>query len=342
MISFRKSMHDHQEMDKLFKLSVDCYLSAIDGMERHLPDLHSGFVDEHRENLKALREALSASPGAEALTTGKRKLNEEMRDFSEKSAIYYEGHEQSLREVMVALAEAAATVTAEDVKNRVQFGGLAKQLESVSRMEDLTGARTHLHEQVKALKAFAAGMSLAARTSATHMRDKLADVEMRLKAAERMAATDPLTGILNRREAERALDAWIDSGRPFCLVVADLNQFKSINDRYGHVGGDEVLKEFGRRLAAHVRPADLSFRWGGDEFVVILDCNLRDALLRARQIAEGAVGWYRVPLRGGEQSIEVGASFGVAERLPGETAPQLFARADDNMYQQKAVAAHAP
>ena len=338
MISFKKSMHDLQRMDTMFQVSLDCYLSAIDSVQRHLPDLRSSFVDEHRENLKALHVALSASPGAEELVKGKRKLDAEMKDFREKSAIYQSRHEQSLRDVMVALAEAAATVSAEDAKNGEMFGGFAKQLESVARIDDLNEVRSHLHEHVKALRTFASGMSQKARTSVAHMRGELAAVEKRLKEAERMAATDPLTGMLNRREGERALEERINAGRPFCLVIADLNRFKAINDRYGHVGGDEVLKEFARRLSAHVRPGDLSCRWGGDEFVVILDCNLRDALFRARQLAERAVGRYLIRIKGENQSLEVGACFGVAEHLRGETSQQLFTRADDIMYKQKAAA----
>lgn len=338
MISFKKSMHDLQRMDSMFQVSLECYRAAIESVRRHLPDLRTGFVEEHRDNLKALHEALSWSPAEETLVKGKRRLDEEMKDFRDKSALYHARQEQSLRDVMVALAEAAASVSSEDAKNGERFGGFARELESMARLEDLNEVRKHLREHVKDLKTFAAGLSMTAKKSAAHMRGELAAVEKRLKEAERAAATDPLTGILNRREGERALEERINCGRPFCLVIADLNRFKAINDRYGHVGGDEVLKEFARRISAHVRPGDLSCRWGGDEFVVILDCNLRDALYRSRQLAERAVGRYLINVKGTSESLEVGACFGVAEHLRGESATQLFARADDIMYKQKAAA----
>jgi two-component system cell cycle response regulator len=92
--------------------------------------------------------------------------------------------------------------------------------------------------------------------------------------AQRLSYTDPLTGLYNyrmlreslRRESERA----IRFGHRLCLLVLDLDRFKEVNDSYGHAAGDAVLAEFARRLRAEVREVDLSFRQGGEEFVLLL------------------------------------------------------------------------
>ena len=90
--------------------------------------------------------------------------------------------------------------------------------------------------------------------------------------AQHLAATDPLTQLWNRREGERLVGVRIGGQSPFSLLVIDLNRFKLINDEYGHQCGDRVLEFVAARLSESIRPTDTVCRWGGDEFVVLLDC----------------------------------------------------------------------
>ncbi len=97
---------------------------------------------------------------------------------------------------------------------------------------------------------------------------------MRAKEFLKLAMLDPLTGLHNRRFAqERLVAEMARSGRhghPLTVLMIDLDGFKQINDRYGHWGGDLVLKEFAQRLCRAIRGSDLAIRLGGDEFVVLL------------------------------------------------------------------------
>lgn len=155
---------------------------------------------------------------------------------------------------------------------------------------------------------------------------------------ERQALVDGLTGISNRRGCEDALSHEIArAGRmnaPFTLVVADLDDFKQINDRYGHDAGDDVLREFASVLRLTLRESDLPGRWGGEEFVMLLPGTDAEG---GTQLAERV----RAALR--ERSFHgrdgavfcVTASFGVAQHNPGEGERQLFAHADRALYEAK-------
>lgn len=151
----------------------------------------------------------------------------------------------------------------------------------------------------------------------------------RLKDAERLARTDALTGLGNRREAEGAIREAIAGARPFCLLIFDLNGFKAINDCYGHVQGDQLLKALAKRMQSAVRAADIVCRWGGDEFVVVLnESSMTDAEDRARQIQAGAFGEFTL-YRGSETiRVRVSAGVGAAEYKSGESAAEFFERAD--------------
>jgi diguanylate cyclase (GGDEF)-like protein len=120
-------------------------------------------------------------------------------------------------------------------------------------------------------------------------------------------------------------------------MLFDLDRFKTVNDRYGHGAGDQLLRAFARRLRDQFRAEDLVCRWGGDEFLVILPCRIADAAARARQIADHLGGRYSVKCAGRELIVDVRASAGAAECEPGEIAEELFARADALLYECKAV-----
>jgi len=169
--------------------------------------------------------------------------------------------------------------------------------------------------------------------------------ERRLAASEEryreLALRDDLTGLANRRLLDELLAAALARARrsAMCLVVSylDLDDFKPINDEYGHAVGDAVLVEVGRRLHRTVRGADVIARVGGDEFVVVQECrpdqaNRSVARLRAI-LAE--------PVELPEVTIACGVSVGSVVARPGQGAADVVAAADAAMYEEKRHRARA-
>jgi two-component system cell cycle response regulator len=155
---------------------------------------------------------------------------------------------------------------------------------------------------------------------------------------ERQALVDGLTGIANRRGCEDALTHEIARsdrlGAPFTLVVADLDDFKRINDIHGHDAGDDVLRELASVLRHTLREADLPGRWGGEEFVLLLPGTDAEG---GAQLAERVRSALRErSFRGRDGAVfGVTCSFGVAQHLASEGERQLFAQADRALYEAK-------
>jgi diguanylate cyclase (GGDEF)-like protein len=155
---------------------------------------------------------------------------------------------------------------------------------------------------------------------------------------ERQALVDGLTGIANRRGCEDALGHETARsarlGTPFTLVVADLDDFKQINDRYGHDAGDDVLRETASVLRRTLRESDLAGRWGGEEFVLLLPGT--DAEGGAQLAERVRAGLRERSFRGRDGAVfGVTCSFGVAQHRPGEGERQLFSQADRALYEAK-------
>lgn len=172
---------------------------------------------------------------------------------------------------------------------------------------------------------------LQARVDAQH-------AELRLRATK-----DALTGVANRHalldELEHGLEDARAARRRLAVVFLDLDRFKAVNDRLGHVCGDVVLAEVGRRLAACTRPRDVLGRIGGDEFVIVCrDLDPTDADRAATAIAERARCALREGFTWNGELLEVTASIGVAVSDDRSTSDSLLAAADAAMYRAKGTA----
>jgi diguanylate cyclase (GGDEF)-like protein len=174
-------------------------------------------------------------------------------------------------------------------------------------------------------------------TAAALLAVSLKNAELFLEVKEN-GARDALTGCYNRRHAIEVIDAELRRARrsqmPLSLLMFDLDHFKQINDRYGHLCGDAVLAAVGARMRAVLRGSDLKCRYGGEEFLVLLPETplagaQRVAETLRREIEKAVVPW-------NEQDIRVTASFGVTVIAPGETDPlAVVARADAALYRAK-------
>jgi two-component system cell cycle response regulator len=159
------------------------------------------------------------------------------------------------------------------------------------------------------------------------------------RTVKRQAITDELTQLANRRRFTETLGLEVRRaerfGDPLALVLADLDDFKQINDRYGHGTGDEVLRRFANVLRENVRDFDLAVRFGGEEFAVLLPATgLDGAEQLARRLAE-SLAQLRIP-EIEEDRAPVTASFGVAAFPEAGSAEELLSAADQALYRAKA------
>ncbi|HEY8522061.1 MAG TPA: GGDEF domain-containing protein [Gammaproteobacteria bacterium] len=158
-----------------------------------------------------------------------------------------------------------------------------------------------------------------------------------LRRAERNAVTDALTGLGNRhwmqemfeRELERA--RW--SGTDLCLMMIDVDRFKSFNDKYGHIAGDRVLAAVANALRHHLRPTDLIARFGGDEFAVLLPAmTLEQAKSTGERLLKEVVALSPASL-----PSPVTLSIGVTQRSDADALVDFVQRADEALYEAKAA-----
>jgi two-component system cell cycle response regulator len=172
----------------------------------------------------------------------------------------------------------------------------------------------------------------AARTAALR-----AQLLAREETLEQLAYNDDLTGLWNRRFMARRLSSAMRvaerHGRPLSVALVDIDRFKGVNDRHGHATGDAVLVEVAVRLRGAVREEDVTGRWGGEEFLVILLDESGEGALAAADRIRTAVG--ATPVDTTDGPIPVTVSVGAAGHRAGDDMDALLRRADEALYEAK-------
>jgi diguanylate cyclase len=252
-------------------------------------------------------------------------------------------NEHSSEKLQAELAELIRKLTTRAATSGEEAAEYAKVLAENEQGLSAVSDAASLQRVIQALVSSTA----AARTATDKLRSDLAAsqtemVTMReqLGTLQGEALTDPLTGLRNRRGFEQAV-AQLTSGSSDGLagaafLLADVDHFKRVNDTYGHLFGDQVLRACGQVFTSAVKGRDVVGRFGGEEFLILLpDTPVKGALALAEQI-RGAFSKVRIRRTGREETIEpVTISIGVAVPAPGEAMEQVVERADKALYQAK-------
>lgn len=174
----------------------------------------------------------------------------------------------------------------------------------------------------------------------TQVRRKRYNDHLRRSVAQtiEMAVTDPLTGLYNRRYLDSHLQTLFERAtarrRPLSLMIVDIDRFKSVNDAFGHDGGDEVLREFARRLKKNMRGIDLACRFGGEEFVVVMPDTEGEVAVNVAERVCAEIANTLFTIRG--ENLQVTVSAGISSLEAGADSVQdLLKRADLGLYDAK-------
>ncbi|MEH6576161.1 MAG: GGDEF domain-containing protein [Amphritea sp.] len=206
----------------------------------------------------------------------------------------------------------------------VQLAGIVKSVDKYKRHEEV---------REKALIARYAKMN----DRLEMMEEETLQVKVHMEAERLKALTDPLTSLPNRAAYDEQIASevarWNRYNHHFSIAVGDLDLFKKINDTYGHLAGDKVLRLIGRILSKRCRITDFVARYGGEEFIIIMPSttavNARLAVEKVRLAIENS------PFNFHGKAVGITMSFGLAEIQQGESAEDLFDRADKALYKAK-------
>ena len=298
-----------RELDELPEL-IEAAIALTQAAKRDLREQLEAFLRLLLERLDQLQDLLRQSADEHRLAAGERKslsasINARLDGI--RTDLEGEPGTERLRVLVTERLERVAQDLAEYCRQRE-----ASELAAVARIG-----------------------KLAARLQETER--EAAQLRAALLEQQAQARRDTLTRIPNREAYQQRLDLeygrWLRYGSPLSLVIADVDRFKQINDRFGHSTGDKVLRTIAQHLHANLRQTDFLARYGGEEFVLLMP---QTELAQARQVADKLrLAMASCVFHSGAESILVTVSFGVTQFRPGDLPDAAFDRADAALYRAK-------
>lgn len=299
--------------------------------ERHPLDSLGGHPTLKRE---------SASDIEDLNEPGESGENEERRGGSYRNN-QLDARRRDIQELQAGLAQQVLDTIAQNQEFGVLLEVVLSELRQVGDVSELENLRWSLIREIE--KLMSGHHELADKLDSTHHYLQVIESDSRqltdeLSRVRLLSLTDELTGLPNRRAFLRRLEDEVARvqryGFPLTLALMDLDKFKEINDKYGHAGGDEVLRVYSKNILSIFRHHDLVARYGGEEFAVLLPNTESEGALRALTKVKNRCAETRWQSNGSVVSVPT-FSAGLALYKPGETSTAFVERVDKALYRAK-------
>ncbi|HTX74926.1 MAG TPA: diguanylate cyclase [Terracidiphilus sp.] len=314
------------------------YRSVLDEMGHSGTDACPATGPELARQLAEVSDKLESAPGA-TLAEGEALARTSLQDWGRRTARHFRQKAAEVKEMLLAIASTAESVGDRDLRCALQIDQVTTQLQGIASLDDISQIRLSIQKSASELKTSIDRLNAEGKAALDALQAKVVTFQARLEEAERIASLDALTRLHSRLWMEGQLEQRIAVGARFCVAILDIDGFKSVNDTRGHVVGDDLLRQFANELRSACRSSDIVGRWGGDEFLVVLDCRLSDAEAQIERVRKWVCGNYTMEQgNSGRLRVGVNASIGLAEFMPPETLERLLDRADSAMYLEKSGA----
>jgi diguanylate cyclase (GGDEF)-like protein len=337
MISLKKFLD--QQPEKLAELALDAYREAMHAVGEGSVRVCPSTAETLRRELSKSANLLKKESSAGTLRSANVAVVKGIRVWGEQTENYLKRKTAEIKEMLTELARSADFLCRRDQRYAAQFTEISRNLDAVIKLEDLSRIRASVLHSASELRGCVERMAREGAESIVTLQASVTSFQARLEQAEELASLDPLTGLYNRREIESRLTARVTAARPFCVVIIDLNDFRTINDSHGHLVGDELLRQMAKELRLASRSEDLIGRWGGNQFILVLDGSFTNTKAKIDRMRPWILGTYELEIAESKFSVVVSASIGMAEWAPGERMLRVLSRADAEMHREKV--AHA-
>lgn len=357
---------DELQSDGVYALP-DSPEPSYSSVAKHIEDTLLGLLEDlslperHRPQAEAMRERLAhglnwyellpilddlavlmlaiTDSGQHEFEAYLKQLNERLEAFQGHLQVASEGHADSrsaARELDTQIREQVDGLQS-SVQDAADLDSLKHVLES--HLEGLLGTMDEHQQQRDQREQEVAARLQGLAERVANMEQEAQGYRVHLEVQRQKALIDPLTGLPNRAAWSERLDhevnTWHQRGNSLSLAMLDLDHFKRINDGYGHLAGDKVLKIIANVLRKSLRPTDFIARFGGEEFVLVMpDSSLGDALAAGEVLRAGIEA---CPFHFKGEPVTITVSMGVAQFQPGERSDLALKRADEALYRAKAA-----
>jgi diguanylate cyclase len=320
-----------------FESEATLLRTTLDGAFETLSDVltstDDGGLSDVTPTVGRVRQELAAGGDAEAVDPLARTCFDSVRNAAADARTRSTERRSQIASILLIVRETVSALSGDQQTYHQRLDGSVERFARLAKCADIEQIQSELVREVAKLRQLTVERRAAWDRTVEDFGTRLTSLETQLERTRREASVDPLTNVGNRRTFERTCREWVrPNGPSFVMAVADVDDFKAINDKHGHAVGDRVLITVAMAMAKSLRPTDLVARIGGDEFAVLASgLTLEQAERRFATIADAV----QKACRELPDSIALSISIGIAECSAGDTLESLHHRADSALYQAK-------
>lgn len=331
MVSLKASLDAWDQIDSLLRRSLAAYAGTLRHFEEHVcrpaaDKFKVSGVDFAPQRAALTRPDLSPADSLPVLESVSRAIEQQLRSYGQRLS-ENACSADDLRAVLGALNASIQMILNSGTQQETALRVVAGRLKVASESDNVALLRILVRHQSIELSRLADETQRHSLAAADQFRQQVVALSAGLNSARAEARRDVLTGLLNRRALEELFHEYEARPSRRCLILLDVDRFKSVNDRYGYLAGDELLRQFAARIQSALDPAAVAARWGGDEFIVLLEGDLPAGMNLARHLNQQLCASYDLSA-GKTSQIHVQASVGLSEWKLGENAASVLQRAD--------------
>lgn len=277
--------------------AVNCYLSTLEATAECIGAACPEIGGIYRHRLSRLRTRLAFDSSPEAMEESCEAVEAELKEYAEKTSGYVMRHRTELQAASLAIQDIVRSLVHRQDFYTARLRQFAEQMEATAYPSDSESLQEIVALQVMGLLSCVESMTHETQSLVSRMHDEITAVELRVKEAE---VTDPLTGLMNRREMERQIETRKITGNPPVLLQFQLT---------GEVS-EEIVRQVAARLGSHFRHRDFVSRWTDTDFLVLFQGPAEIAQARAEQIVPWISGRY---LLDNGESVQIGVEIRLAQ-----------------------------
>jgi diguanylate cyclase len=326
------------EKRQFYFLALRALLVLIKEFSLDLKEIES---EEFKKKIDNFSEKLISEEKTKKLQSVFEKNKINILTYIKKQKEYLKDREDEFKEIIDLLTKAMTVV---DHDNQIYNEKIYKQsekLEKITLLDDIKKIKNSLIIEIENIRKTLKEKELHDSEKLEKLSEKVNSLNVELEKAKEESIKDGLTGVYNRKDFDRYIGMLVERNTvakaPFSILLLDIDDFKKINDNFGHQTGDRVLVALAHKCREYIRSGDYLARYGGEEFVVVLPgASLRNAVKKAKFICrEIAKAKYALEARKEDTIISITISIGVSVHKKGDTVTTIIERSDKALYAAK-------
>ncbi len=338
MADLAAELRESNRIKEYFLSTIRELLQLLKEFALDLKEINS---DGYKEDIGQLSEKFSTKGKLRKMKSrfdeGKKRIDA----FIELQKKYLLDRENEFKDIIDILTGAMVTLDTENKEYNQKILKQSDKIEEITRLEDIKKLKKALIQEIEQIRETVKEKQSHDSTQLEILSNQVNNLSLELERARTESLTDGMTGIFNRKAFDSHISTLVEKNSvtraPFSLLMLDIDNFKKVNDDYGHRTGDRVILAIIGKCRQSIRGEDFFARYGGEEFVIILPgASLKNASKRAEHICKSIASTrHYLDDAAGSPTLSVTVSIGVSSLQKGDTVATVTARADKALYAAK-------